>query len=346
MTWLEITTGWFQPIRLICLRLLFIVEELSGAVHWMERLAQPDSPGTYAPTLMLGLKPSTRKIYCKALAPFVHFLAVHDADPQCPRELDRWVVRWWKVDEHRHPGTLERLVASMERVLPQLKSRMPYTRAHLARARMRHPTNHTRPMPLALLIVIALQLHGMGYPRVAGVLLLQWAFGLRPGEALSSIVDDLVVPRRGARDTVPVIMLGRRSHGTKAGRPQFALGDLALTPWLDIVLRRFLAATGRHAQLSAVATVNEYGRLLAKACRQLAIDPVFSPHSPRAGWATYCRHHGIAFQEILERGRWTNPASLRGYIDIVGSMHTPIPSRYEEIATWMLGDFEARFPTW
>jgi len=282
MTWLEITSSWFQIIRLISLRLLFTVEELSGTVPWMERLVQPDNPDAYDPTLMPSMQLSIRVIYCKALAPLVHFLTAQGAVLQWPQEFDDWVVRWGKEDEHRLPGT-QRLIAFMEKVLPQLTARMPYTSAHRTRARTRHPTNHTRPMPLALLMVVAL--------------------------------------------------------------PQFALGDLAPTPRSEVALRHFLAAAGTRAPRSAVTTVSAYGRLPAKACRPLEIDPVFSLHSPRAGWVTYCRHHGTAFQERLDRGRWTNPALLRGYIDIVGSLHTPPLSCYEDLATWMLGEFKACFPT-
>ena len=275
---------------------------------------RPDNPDVYDPTLMLGLKPLTGEIFCKALAPFVLFLTAQDADLQCPRELDGWVVRWGKEGVHRHPGTHRRLAAFMGVVIPQLKSCLPYTSAHLARAGMRHQPYQSRPMLWALLIVFALQLHGVGYPSVAGALQLQRAVGLRPGEALSPIVGDLVVPRSGARDTMPFMLLGWRSHGTMAGRSQFARANLTLTPRLDIALRHFLAAAGTRAQLSLVATVNEYRRLLAQACRQWRLDPVFSPHSPRAGWATYCRQHGSPFQEMLDRGRWANPASLRGYM--------------------------------
>ena len=61
-------------------------------------------------------------------------------------------------------------------------------------------------------------------------------------------------------------------------------------------------------------------RLLIKAGEEaLGLAAGFTPHSPRAGFASDSRAEGWSFEEIRETGRWVSDSSLRIYLDIVGS---------------------------
>ena len=47
------------------------------------------------------------------------------------------------------------------------------------------------------------------------------------------------------------------------------------------------------------------------------MDFGWTPHSPRAGFASEAIQDGVPFQEIKEAGRWLVDSSLRAYIDLV-----------------------------
>ena len=224
-----------------------------------------------------------------------------------------------------------------------MKHKLPYTRARLARARIGHPVKHTQVLPLPWAVAVALDLVYRGWPRVGAQLLLQWAFGLRPSEVLMCVVEDLIQP---SSFSVPMVLLGRRTRGTKAGRAQFGVGNLTLTPWLAPLLRRFVRGTPARSHLSSVTNVSEYSRLIATSSRNVGMMQPASGHSARAGWATFCRQQGVPFAEIMEHGRWVDPASLRIYLDIQGAALLPAPDRISVMANWTLEDLESRFPWW
>ena len=62
-------------------------------------------------------------------------------------------------------------------------------------------------------------------------------------------------------------------------------------------------------------------------------DLAYTPHSPRAGWATTLRLGGMPFTEIQERGRWQNAATLRIYLDAVAASKVLL---YKMPLTWMI----------
>jgi len=109
------------------------------------------------------------------------------------------------------------------------------------------------------------------------------------------------------------------------------------------VLRRMAATTPRGPRLSPITTTTELGRLLRKACLALSL-PIFTAHSPRAGWATTQRLRGRPCFELMEDGRWESPSSLRRYLDavtaIAGDQTTTLIS---PTAVWLRGDFYHRY---
>ena len=80
------------------------------------------------------------------------------------------------------------------------------------------------------------------------------------------------------------------------------------------------AATTRPGQLLTNLNYDRYRTILDRALKDLGLaDLGFTPHSPRAGWATSLRMAGMPFKEIKERGRWQNALTLRIYLGAVAA---------------------------
>ena len=130
--------------------------------------------------------------------------------------------------------------------------------------------------------------------------------------------EDITPPRANLHGGNAVIALGRL-RGTKAGRPQFVVVRANEDPVGIAIVVAFASTTRPGCRLTSLSYI-DYSKLIARTCRELNIgDLGFTPHSPRAGWATTLRLDGMGFQEIQERGRWTNPSSLRIYLDAVAA---------------------------
>jgi hypothetical protein len=66
-------------------------------------------------------------------------------------------------------------------------------------------------------------------------------------------------------------------------------------------------------------SIDRYRRLLKFGEGLLGLSVGWTPHSPRAGFASEGRANGKLFVELREEGRWLHDASLRIYIDQVST---------------------------
>ena len=62
-----------------------------------------------------------------------------------------------------------------------------------------------------------------------------------------------------------------------------------------------------------------YRKLLRAAQEQSGLTAGYTPHSPRAGFATESIAEGADFVSVREAGRWLSDTSLRVYLDVVGA---------------------------
>ena len=53
--------------------------------------------------------------------------------------------------------------------------------------------------------------------------------------------------------------------------------------------------------------------------RLIGVEAGWTPHSPRAGYATDAIARDVPFSEVKETGRWFSDSSLRVYIDVIGA---------------------------
>ena len=68
------------------------------------------------------------------------------------------------------------------------------------------------------------------------------------------------------------------------------------------------------------------------------MEPRWTAHSCRAGWASAHWLLGTAFSDLKEMGRWSYDAALKVYLDVIAAsaaMHTSDVARWAaEIAYW------------
>ena len=144
-----------------------------------------------------------------------------------------------------------------------------------------------------------------------------------------------------------MVALGKR-HGTKAGRPQFVIVHANEDAIAIALIPAFASTTPPGSALSSL-DYNQYSRCLAFAARQLGLNTIgYSPHSPRAGWATQLRLSGVPFAEIQERARWQTASALRIYLDAVAASTTLLHKTHSllEFSAYLKADFPGRFPWW
>jgi len=263
-------------------------------------------------------------------------------------DLDNAVAFYMEV-MHLSPAYAERILAALEKVMPRVKYKLSMAHARLQVIRRRRPPAHTVPMSFPVALAVAWALAVQGHGRVGGVLLIQAMFGLRPGEALGLEAADLVAGVTSTRvdaSRLPIVLLGPR-RGTKAGRPQFVVALPRFADLAHLVLMRFKLSTPGSARLSHVADVGTYSRLMRRALAHVGTSGAYSPHSPRAGWATDAIMQGTSFTEVQERGRWLHPQSLRTYLDVAAVLLLQTDEGHlNYLAVWLQDAFEQRFPWW
>ena len=142
-----------------------------------------------------------------------------------------------------------------------------------------------------------------------------------------------------------ILHLGVKA-GTKKGRPE----TFVLTPqrnWLGLMcLLALLNSSRRGQRLTSCTCYQSYARWCKRAWRALGITGL-TPHSPRAGWASYWRLAGMPFTELRELGRWSSDKSLRIYLDIISVSNSNNRSAgLQPLARWLQQDFLHRFAWW
>ena len=148
--------------------------------------------------------------------------------------------------------------------------------------------------------------------------MVQLGRGLRPSEMLSLTKGDVIFPEEsisfGQRGII--INLGTKK-GTKAKRPQAVIAPNESLEAL--LLRRVAQCLQNDDDRFFPFTIKQYNALLKRAEDRLQISVGYTPHSPRAGFASQARAGGMDFVELREQGRWLSDSSLRVYLDVLGA---------------------------
>ena len=260
--------------------------------------------------------PSTLRRYREALRPFVAYLLENIFSPSEAAEWDDLLMEY----KHEHTprrAAFEALVAALEFANPRVKGGLTWCRVTLTGWAISAPIHHTVPLLRAPCRLLACYIAAAGRPRVAGGLVVQRELGLRPGEVTALFPDDVTLPESlaaGAGAVRAIVSLGTRKS-TKAKRIQSVI---VRNPFVIGVLRWLIHTCAPQATLMG-CSYDTYRKLLRTAQTSARLEAGYTPHSPRAGFATESIAEGLDFVAVREAGRWLSDTSLRVYLDLVGA---------------------------
>jgi len=190
-----------------------------------------------------------------------------------------------------------------------------------------HEPAHTIPLSEGPAAACAIFMAADGHPRLAAGLLVQQWTGMRPSEMLGLHFEDVLLPEETLLSVSGIfgsIGLGVR-RGTKAKRAQSVL----LRGQRKLAVLRWLKKNCSPGEKLVPYTYEQYRRILAKACKTAKLPLVFTPHGPRAGFATDLLCQGVPFGTIKDLGRWLSDSSLRTYLDVVGASSIAVTLRMQ-----------------
>ena len=147
-----------------------------------------------------------------------------------------------------------------------------------------------------------------------------------------------------------MVALGRRVW-TKSGREEAAIIN-HLDVDTMILLHAFARTSADELPLTHLLRPGPYNTLLKKAASSLGLEPRWSGHCARAGWATTRWMDDQNFLKLREAGRWKSDASLRIYLDSVCIMDLEQTSDALALTPWLrslVGSFREDWktlPTW
>ena len=224
------------------------------------------------------------------------------------------------------------LVAAVEFFFPQYKHKFNWSHQVLSGWNVSAEIRHTIPLGKHAAKLLATYFATYGHARLGLGMILQATVGLRPSEMLGLQAQDILLPEHQGRtlSEIPAsLALGART-GTKVKRPQFVLLDKKQAKLVSF-LRALVKRTPQHGRLFP-ASQSLYRALLVQAQLDLGVRVGWTPHSPRAGYATDARSEGVSFTEIQEVGRWASASSLRTYLDVVGSSNIAVTLKARGLA--------------
>lgn len=269
----------------------------------------------------------------------MHFYAPFEAE-----EFDDMLVEF-KNSAMPSKSEFEATVASVEFMFPRFKGRLAWARMVINGWNTVHIPRHTVPLSEAQAFLVAVHICAASYPRLAVGLMVQQKLGLRPSEMLALTTASFSMPEHRAlvsQERTCIIALGQRT-GTKAKREQsVVLRDDRMIGWV-----RWALSLTPHGGRVFSFSYDLYRNLLKRVEKTLGISVGWTPHSPRAGFASDAIARGVPFAEVREAGRWRADSSLRTYIDIVTAAQITVDLRvrgFVEAQAYARDHFEEFLP--
>lgn len=222
----------------------------------------------------------TLSTYQRHAAVFVQWLDEARYSPSKQEEFDDLLVEWKEacsIGKSRFVTTM----CAVEFFFPRFKP-LIWSRAVAEGYERSQPINHKVPMLSEPAKLWAAYFVNMGFPRMGVGVILQQTCGLRPSELLALTTWSILLPYRASDNTV--IRLGT-AVGTKAKREQFALLYPHKHAEMIELMRRLIACTRQGEKLFPYSYAF-YLRCFKQVERDLGVVIGYTPHSPRAGFAS------------------------------------------------------------
>ena len=268
------------------------------------------------------------KQYQRSVARFIDYLDEVGIAPHGAEEWDDMLVEF-KNARALTKGQFANAVNGVEFFFPRYKPLKWSHRVSEAMA-IEAEVEHTMPMLPNATNLIASRMAMKGFATVGAMLVLQVTSALRPSDAYRKLkANHIFIPSDSSKPAV--IRLGAKT-GTKVKREQFALIDQHEHPEVTLLLKRWLSVTPPEDFMCNVG-YDKVNALLKEVCRELGLNFFYTPHSPRAGFATNGVIQGKSTETIMTEGRWASRGSFVRYLDVV--VAAQVQSQLE------LGEFES-----
>ena len=272
----------------------------------------------------------TLSTYQRHAAVFVQWLDEARYSPSKQEEFDDLLVEWKEacsIGKSRFVTTM----CAVEFFFPRFKP-LVWARAVAEGYERARPINHKVPMLSEPAKLWAAYLVNMGFPRMGLGLILQQTCGLRPSELLALTSSSILLPYRASDNTV--IRLGT-AVGTKAKREQFALLYPHKHAEMIELMRRLVACTRRGEKLFPYSYAF-YLRCFKQVERDLGVVIGYTPHSPRAGFASERIAAGEDPTVVRREGRWASETSFKVYIDPITAAQVGTAMRLQHLSDAMV----------
>ena len=263
---------------------------------------------------------------------FTTWCVDREYDPQEAAEWDDLLAEYLYSHPKMKRAVFGQAVAGVEFFFPRLRGQLKWAHACVVGWDAGRTIRHTVPLGKGLAKLLAVHMCAWGESRVSLGLLLQVHTGMRPGEMLKLRSEHLLFPEEeghSLRERPLRVALGVKT-GTKVKREQYVILDRS-----ELKLAYALCALKRATPAGLMLFPISYSRyrfLIQTAEAVLGLQAHFTPHSPRAGWASDCAAEGVLFSEIKARGRWVSDSSLRTYLDVIGASSISVAAQAAGLA--------------
>jgi integrase len=258
------------------------------------------------------VKPKTLEVYKKHLHEFTQWLESLEISPTGAEAWDDALVDF-KNDACLSRSKLSTTIAAVEFFFPRFKRQLVYSRAVSQGLTAASPIKHKVPMIKSVGVLFGTHFAGQGRPKMGVGLLLQISVGLRPSELLGLKREHVLIISEGER--IMIFRLGALV-GTKVRREQSVTLREAEDPVVYELVVRVIMVTLAGAFLFPYC-YHAYNRAFKTVELDLGLKVGFTPHSPRAGFASERIALGEPESQVQRKGRWLMQSSFAVYADVI-----------------------------
>jgi integrase len=272
------------------------------------------------------VKPKTLEIYQKHLREFTTWVGENELSPDGAEAWDEALV------EFKNAAFLSRskfgmTIAAVEFFYPRFKRQLVYSHAVSQGLTAASPIQHKVPMIKSVGALFGAHFSCKGRPKMGVGLQLQISVGLRPSELLFLKKEHALLQTVGEDERIIIFRLGALV-GTKARREQSVTLREAEDPSVYELVVRVIMVTHAGGFLFPYC-YHAYNRAFKTVEFDLGLKVGFTPHSPRAGFASERIALGEPEAQVQRKGRWYMASSFAVYADVVTASQVSTTLHFE-----------------